>query len=203
MGQAIASMSFSSQLIPWYREAQVYLSTTLAHPAWLPFPILDILGAIRLSVFIDQIVRQENGITRADGNVEEERKRPSFLQEAFGISVLVFGGETFLGGLGSIVTCKSLTTRLIARWFALTYSSLSRHHAIVAGLAQRLTAIQCHSQVLLDYCLAAYRLLTIRNPSTQTTLSPEHPFTDSSHEQPVSPMNSLCPSTTRWDERSS
>jgi len=84
----------SSQLVSWYRDTQLYLFQTIPHTTYLPFPILDLLGAIRLSVFVDQYVRGKARIP--DDKIDEAGRRPTYLQEAFAIAVLVFGGETFL-----------------------------------------------------------------------------------------------------------
>lgn len=83
-----------SQLVPWFRETQGYLFQTIPHPTYLPFPILDLLGAVRLSVFVDQYVRGKAKIP--DDKIDEGGRRPTFLQEAFGIAVLIFGGESCL-----------------------------------------------------------------------------------------------------------
>jgi hypothetical protein len=88
-------MSSTSQLISWFAEAQRYLSTTTLHKDFLPFPLLDVLGAVRLSVIIDQYIRSRNRSIRDDET--GLGKRPGFVQEAFGIAVLLFGGESFLG----------------------------------------------------------------------------------------------------------
>jgi hypothetical protein len=84
----------STDVVSIYKHAQIGLFTTQVHPDWFPFAWLDVLGAIRLSYFIDQFVRQSNGIKAGDNGTS---KRPTFLQEAFGLLMLIFGGETFLG----------------------------------------------------------------------------------------------------------
>jgi hypothetical protein len=84
-----------NHLVSTIRDTQLYLFQTIPHSTYLPFPILDLLGAIRLSIFVDQYVRSKSKIP--DDKVDEGGRRPTFLQEAFGIAVLVFGGETFLG----------------------------------------------------------------------------------------------------------
>lgn len=84
----------SAQLVPWYRDTQLYLFQTIPHATYVPFPLLDLLGAIRLSCFVDQYVRSTARIT--DDKIDEGGRRPTFLQEAFAIAVLIFGGETFL-----------------------------------------------------------------------------------------------------------
>ncbi|KAJ9115568.1 hypothetical protein QFC20_000893 [Naganishia adeliensis] len=51
-----------SSLVYWVYQAQQYLSTTPVHPTYFPFAWLDVLGAIRLSIFVDQFSRQRNGV---------------------------------------------------------------------------------------------------------------------------------------------
>lgn len=87
-----------NHLVSTIRDTQLYLFQTIPDSTYLPFPILDLLGAIRLSIFVDQYVRSKSKIP--DDKVDEGGRRPTFLQEAFGIAVLVFGGETFLGEPG-------------------------------------------------------------------------------------------------------
>lgn len=84
-----------SGIISKVADWQQYLATTLVHPTLLPFPILDVLGAMRLSMVVDQISR---AAASTAGPGRPNRVRSTGLQEAFGILVVVFGGETFLGG---------------------------------------------------------------------------------------------------------
>lgn len=55
------------------------------HP-YAPVGVLDLFGAARLSMGVNWIASDTKGLPRA-----------SFLQEALGMLVVVFGGETFLG----------------------------------------------------------------------------------------------------------
>lgn len=86
------------------------------HP-YLPFGPIDIIGAMRLSSVVDWMARGifdpppplaqesseavkllEKGDSRSALRLLERRKeRAGALQECFGILVVVFGGETFLG----------------------------------------------------------------------------------------------------------
>jgi hypothetical protein len=103
-----------SGLISQVADWQQYLATTLVHPTLLPFPILDVLGAMRLSMVVDQISRA----AASTGPGGAKRVRSTGLQEAFGILVVVFGGETFLGKETAYANL-SLTSELVAR---------TRHH---------------------------------------------------------------------------
>lgn len=80
---------------------------TPMHPA-LPFPILDLFGAMRLSSVVNWFATGafdappakavENGEkgTPSKRVRAPQRRRATLLQECFGILVIVFGGETFL-----------------------------------------------------------------------------------------------------------
>ena len=75
------------------------------HP-YVPFGLIDLYGASRLSVVIDWIasgVFDPPALTDNDGQKGKKKKgksvvkpRASLLQEVFGLMVVVFGGETFL-----------------------------------------------------------------------------------------------------------
>jgi len=81
--------------------------------AYLPFGLIDIYGAARLSLIINWIATggfepEEKVVAEGKGVVVDEkgreavvktkvkRNRGSLLQELFGLMVVVFGGETFL-----------------------------------------------------------------------------------------------------------
>ncbi len=85
----------TASLISGVRGVQTALFTTPVYPVWLPFSWLDVLGALRLTYFIDLIARQANGIKAGEVG---SQKRPTFVAEALGLMVILFGGETFLGG---------------------------------------------------------------------------------------------------------
>jgi len=79
------------------------------HP-YIPFGLIDIYGAARLSLIINWIatggfepeVKGVEGVNEK-GDVEPViRPRGSLLQELFGLMVVVFGGETFLCELASV-----------------------------------------------------------------------------------------------------
>lgn len=82
-----------SSLVHWVYQVQQYLSTTTVHPDYFPFAWLDVLGAVRLSIFVDQFSRQRNGVKT---NELGAGKRGTWLQECCGMLVLMFGGETLL-----------------------------------------------------------------------------------------------------------
>jgi hypothetical protein len=82
-----------SSLVQWVQQTQNTLATTPVHPDYLPFAWLDVLGAVRLSIFIDQFARQRNGVK---SNEQGSGKRGTWLQECCGMLVLMFGGETLL-----------------------------------------------------------------------------------------------------------
>jgi hypothetical protein len=82
-----------SGLVQWVLETQHSLSTTPVHPTYFPFAWLDVLGAIRLSVFVDQFSRQRNKVKPEEIG---EKKRGTWLQECCGLLLLMFGGETLL-----------------------------------------------------------------------------------------------------------
>lgn len=97
-------------LLETIRTTQSYLGTTLAHP-YAPFPWIDIIGACRLSIFVDQYVRSIHKIKSTEIGGPE---RPTWLQEAFGIGFLVFGGDTFLAlCLGTVPSCVASPNGLI------------------------------------------------------------------------------------------
>jgi hypothetical protein len=85
----------STAILSAYTHSQLTLFTTHVHPTYFPIAWLDLLGAIRLSYFVDLIVREANGIKQ--GGESAKGRRPTFAQEAAGILMLIFGGETFLG----------------------------------------------------------------------------------------------------------
>jgi hypothetical protein len=68
---------------------------------YLPYGVIDLYGASRLSLIIDWVASgafdsptpKEKGKKKAK-NIKE---RATLLQELFGLMVVVFGGETFLG----------------------------------------------------------------------------------------------------------
>jgi hypothetical protein len=92
--------------------AHSYLPPLLGpiHP-YFPFAPVDVFGAMRLSSVVDWMaggafdapaaVVVANGADEKSGSKRvkkvETRARASVLQECFGILVVVFGGETFLG----------------------------------------------------------------------------------------------------------
>lgn len=90
-------------IVKWVLETQNTLATTPVHPDYLPFAWLDVLGAIRLSVFIDQFSRQQNGV---GPNEQGHGKRGTWLQECCGMLTLMFGGETLLCERKYIVLSK-------------------------------------------------------------------------------------------------
>lgn len=59
---------------------------TPVHGLFCPIGVLDVYGAIRLSVAVNWIASDTKGKPRA-----------SALQELFGIMVVLYGGETFIG----------------------------------------------------------------------------------------------------------
>lgn len=80
---------------------------TPIHPQYFPFPLLDLYGAMRLSNVVDWMARGVFDQPSPTANNAEKGKkakaldvnkeRATVLQEVFGILVVVFGGETFLG----------------------------------------------------------------------------------------------------------
>lgn len=81
-----------------------YVPAVLAptHP-YLPYGLLDLYGAHRLSCVIDWIA---SGVFDPPASEDQEKgahntkkERATLLQELFGLMVVVFGGETFLGKL--------------------------------------------------------------------------------------------------------
>lgn len=124
-----------NHLVSTIRDTQLYLFQTIPHSIYLPFPILDLLGAIRLSIFVDQYVRSKSKIP--DDKVDEGGRRPTFLQEAFGIAVLVFGGETFLGEpcRKLVGRCREMLTW--AKRFSICGSGFPGNPSILASIAQR------------------------------------------------------------------
>lgn len=83
-----------SALVEWVQSAQVALFGTQVHSVYVPFSVLDTLGALRLAVFLEQFIRQRNGI---DAHAYGAEKRGGYLSECLGIFLLIFGGETLLG----------------------------------------------------------------------------------------------------------
>lgn len=77
--------------------------TPLGH--YLPWAPLDIYGAIRLSQIVYWVSkgavgtesRESDSTCSKSGNKAQVLHRPGVLQECFGILIVLFGGETFLG----------------------------------------------------------------------------------------------------------
>ncbi len=84
----------SSAILSIYKHSQLTLFDTHVHTTYFPIPWLDLLGALRLSYFVDLIVRDANGIKQGESG---RGRRTTFAQEAVGILILIYGGETFLG----------------------------------------------------------------------------------------------------------
>jgi hypothetical protein len=59
----------------------------------IPFPIIDVFGAMRLSSVVNWMATGAFDPPSANG---VKKARASLLQELFGLMVVVFGGETFL-----------------------------------------------------------------------------------------------------------
>lgn len=79
--------------------------TTPLHSLWLPVGLLDLYGAIRLSMAVNWIAGDTKGKPRA-----------SALQEVIGILIIVFGGDTFLCGY-------MVLTSFLANCLLLIYST--------------------------------------------------------------------------------
>lgn len=61
--------------------------------SWLPVGLIDLYGAIRLSMGVNWIASDTKG-----------KPRSTILQEVIGILIVVFGGETFLGESEELLT---------------------------------------------------------------------------------------------------
>lgn len=88
-------------------QAALQQVLTPIHLRYFPFPLLDLYGAMRLSSVVNWMAsgvfdppspssnRAEKG--KKDKALGVNKERATALQEVFGILVVVFGGETFLG----------------------------------------------------------------------------------------------------------
>lgn len=85
-----------SSLLAWVETTQTTLFQTQVHSTFIPFSLLDTLGALRLAVFLEQFIRQRNNIDADSHGID---KRGGYLSECLGIFLLIFGGETLLGKL--------------------------------------------------------------------------------------------------------
>ncbi|KAK8847466.1 hypothetical protein IAR55_005324 [Kwoniella newhampshirensis] len=104
---------------------------TPVHPA-VPYPILDLFGAMRLSSVVDWMARgvfdepsppatPSKEKSKKGGKTSVKKKeRASALQECIGILVVVFGGETFLA-LCTGSTPSWLVNPSLALLFSLTH----------------------------------------------------------------------------------
>jgi hypothetical protein len=96
-----------SLAMPGLSHIHTYLPHLLAptHP-YLPFGLIDLFGAARLSLIIDWIAsgvfdppapeHEVRSKTKKKKIATKTRSRATLLQELFGLMVVLFGGETFL-----------------------------------------------------------------------------------------------------------
>lgn len=95
---------YSTQLSHFHSYVPFVLQPT---HKYVPFAALDLFGAVRLSSVVNWIATgvfdpapaAENGSASGEKGkkAKTKKERASLLQECFGILVVVFGGETFLG----------------------------------------------------------------------------------------------------------
>lgn len=84
MSKSLRSFAAAAESIaPVYGHVPTLLAPL--HP-YAPVGLIDVFGAARLSMGVNWVASDTKGKPRA-----------SFLQEALGILIVVFGGETFLG----------------------------------------------------------------------------------------------------------
>lgn len=107
--QVLPSLTLTSKMVVSISSLQAALQPVLTpiHPQYLPFPLVDLYGAMRLSSVVNWMAtgafdppspatnKSEKGKKGKALGVNKERA--TALQEVFGILVVVFGGETFLG----------------------------------------------------------------------------------------------------------
>ncbi|WVQ83305.1 hypothetical protein IAT38_005444 [Cryptococcus sp. DSM 104549] len=114
--------------------ANSYLPTLLTpvHPTLLPYALIDVFGAMRLSSVVDWMARgvfdppsPATPKGKKGAKIAVVKERASVLQECIGILIVVFGGETFLA-LCTGTTPSWLINPSIALLFALTHVAQTR-----------------------------------------------------------------------------
>ncbi|KIR68776.1 hypothetical protein I314_01201 [Cryptococcus bacillisporus CA1873] len=103
---------------------------TPIHPRYLPFPLVDLYGAMRLSSVANWMATgafdppspatNKSGKGKKGKAMGAKKERATVLQEVFGILVVVFGGETFLA-LCTNSTPSWLVNPSVALLFGLTH----------------------------------------------------------------------------------